>query len=113
MNAQGNGYYPNLTGIARQTLQQFTKLLSNPNDSGKMLQCLDGIRELLQYMVLGTAEYNVAISRINNVQRYLESEEPGAAKYEVRLLIGVLQTQFSVHGDPDIGGLVPPELLPE
>lgn len=99
MIAQGNSHYPNLTGIARQTLQQFATLLSNLNDSGKMLQSLDGIRELLQCMVLGTAEYDVAISRINNAHRYLESEEPGAAKYELRLLIGGLQSQLAVDGE--------------
>ena len=45
---------------------------------------------LLESLPLTTSEFSVAMNRLNNARRYLESDERGAARYELRLLIGGL-----------------------
>ena len=45
---------------------------------------------LLESLPLSTSEFGLATTRLNNARRYLESSERGAARYELRLLIGGL-----------------------
>jgi hypothetical protein len=72
----------------------FGKLSSNPAESAKLFEWLKEAKDLLDYILIGTFDYDVAQSRIRNAIRYLESSELGAAKYEIRLLIGGMRSQF-------------------
>jgi len=44
------------------------------------------VRELLEALLLASAEFGVAINRLANAQRYLDAGEPAAARYELNLL---------------------------
>jgi hypothetical protein len=43
---------------------------------------------LLESMPLSTTEFDMARHRLDNAQRYADSFEPGAAVYELRILLG-------------------------
>jgi len=58
---------------------------------------LDVVR-MLKALPLSTGEFGLALNRIKNAHRYLVANEPGAARFELRLLLG------SVH---DRGGEQP------
>ena len=45
---------------------------------------------LLESLPLSTSEFGLATNRLNNARRYMESNERGAARYELLLLIGGL-----------------------
>ena len=48
------------------------------------------IRQLLEAVPLSTSEFGLATVRLDNAERYLNYGEPGAARYELRLLAGSL-----------------------
>ena len=71
--------------------------LSSPNTEPiRMLNWLNETKQLLSCVLIGTFDYDVAHSRIRNAIRFLESREVGAAKYEVRLLLGGLRSQLEL-----------------
>jgi hypothetical protein len=47
---------------------------------------LEQVRPLLEALPLTRTEFSLAVNRLANVRRYLESGECGAARYELRLL---------------------------
>ena len=49
------------------------------------------IRQMLEALPLASAEFGLAVNRLTNAQRYLHSGEYGAARYELRLLLGSLE----------------------
>lgn len=87
-----------LDEVSRQTTRLINQLLRESTTSGLKLRAMGNLRKLLQCMALGTHQYDVAIVRVNNAQRYLECGEPGAAKFEVRMLSSGLQPNI-VEGE--------------
>jgi hypothetical protein len=49
------------------------------------------VRAKLASLPLATAEFAVALARLDNARNYLLDDEPGAAAYELRLLARSLQ----------------------
>ena len=83
-----------LNEVSCQAAAQLKKLLVDSADSSLKLPALRNLRKLLECMAMGTYQYDVAVARINNAERYLESGEPGAAKFEIRMLFGGLQSDL-------------------
>lgn len=52
------------------------------------------IGSLVDSLPFATAQYGVAKNRIRNALKYFQSEEFGAASYELRLLLGQLARTF-------------------
>jgi hypothetical protein len=52
---------------------------------------LDTLQKLLESLPMASGEFSTAMNRLRNSQRYLCSEEIGAALYELRLLTSLLQ----------------------
>ena len=48
-------------------------------------------RSLLEALPLAADEYGLACTRLENAQHYLQYTEPGAARYEVRMVAGSLK----------------------
>ena len=82
-----------LNEVSRQATLQLNKLLTDSTDASLKLRALRNVRRLLDCMVMGTYQYDVSVARINNAERYLNSGEPGAAKFEIRMLFGRLQRE--------------------
>ena len=52
---------------------------------------LETVRSLLESLPLSTGEYGIAQNRLRNAERYLRSQEHGAARFELQLLAGSLR----------------------
>ena len=83
--------------ITRQMKQHFSGMLQNLGSAERRKFHLDRISELLESLALATDEYDLANRRIKNTQRYFQSNEIGAAKYEIRLLTGVLRSHLGTN----------------
>lgn len=85
-----------LDRITNHAVRLINKLFLHPTDPKFLLDGLEEVRQLLDCMPLGTSDYRLAMLRIDNAERFLASEEIGAAKYEIRMLAGGLRQHFSV-----------------
>jgi len=98
MIQRGNNGYSQLDAICRQAEEQFSNLLANMKNAARLRCDLRDLHELIECVPLGTDEYDLTIARINNAQRYLESNEQGAAKYEIRQLVRCLRGRLHSAG---------------
>ena len=96
--------YSQIAMIGRQIRGHCQEFGLNPPDTTRSWSALDRIRELIEFIPMASDEFGVAVSRINNARRYIESSEFGAARYEIRLLLGLLKQSL---GRDDMDGLVP------
>jgi hypothetical protein len=90
--------YSQIDVIGRQLRVHCQEFGRNPRDIPKSHSALHRIRELIEFIPMASNDFAVAVSRINNARRYLESAEFGAAKYEIRLLLGVLKQSLGRDG---------------
>jgi hypothetical protein len=77
--------------VRTRACQVLDGLLSPSPRSASLFTALSEIHRLLEALPLGTAEFGLAVNRISNAQSYLRSGEPGAARFELRLLRGSLE----------------------
>ena len=98
MIKRANSGYSQLENICRQAEQQFSSLFANMKNAARLMGDLRNLRDLIDCIPMGTSEYDVTVSRINNAQRYLESFEQGAAKYEIRQLVRTLRARLYLAG---------------
>lgn len=95
-----------------QTSQEFSKATSD-DIRDEVCRCLDqwiravhrgrctldklpDLRDLIDALPLSSGDYCTAVNRISNAKRYLESNERGAARYELKLLDSSLR-QFELR----------------
>ena len=86
-----------LKDVSHQIVREFDRLFSKTCDSPRRLRAMGNLRKLLESKVLGTNEFDVAVTRVANAERYLVSEEFEAATYEVCLLFGGLKSHLGVE----------------
>ena len=80
-----------MSELSAQVAKQFNRLFEDSTDTTSKLRALTNIQKLLECFAIGTYQFDLAIARVTNAKRYLESGETGAAKYEVRMLFGGLK----------------------
>ncbi len=71
------------TRKVKSLLAQIEQATGSNGDNG------DGIAELkqlLEALPFSTAEFGLATNRLRNASRYLQSQERGAARYELKML---------------------------
>jgi hypothetical protein len=73
--------------MPRIAIEKFIKSILSTKDASMMLHNLTVLQSLLDQLFPAPLDYDVAVSRINNARRFLESHEAGAARYEMRQLI--------------------------
>lgn len=73
--------------VARELVRQFVEGIGRRPVAASELS---RIEHKLDGVPLDSEEYGLAINRLRNARRYLNSAEFGAAKYELKLLLGVL-----------------------
>ena len=64
---------------------QMLQRRSDPRDH------LETVGSLLESLPLSTGDYGIAQNRLRNAERYLRSQEHGAARFELQLLAGSLR----------------------
>jgi hypothetical protein len=57
---------------------------------------LESVRSLLESLPLSTGEYGIGQNRLRNAERYLKSQEHGAARFELQMLAGSLRNGNAV-----------------
>lgn len=57
----------------------------------------NAVREVLEALPLATAEFARLTNHLANAERYLRSDEHGAAAYELNLLHGALRAQMALQ----------------
>lgn len=65
-------------------------LLAGVLAQNRSFELIDETRSHLDSLPLGTEEYNFGCACLNNARRYCQSNETGAARYELRLLKSLL-----------------------
>ncbi len=66
------------------------KLLRHAEANGIVAVQWDELKTLLEALPLATATFALAARRLGNARRYIESGELGAAKFELRMMLGGL-----------------------
>ena len=66
---------------------------------GKVNGQLSEVQELLQALPLSSGDFSRVVNNLKNAQRYLQSQERGAAAYELRMLAGALRTCLLASGN--------------
>jgi hypothetical protein len=85
MTSADDGYKPTLTFLARFLL----RLHDGQRTNGEV----DDLRILLETLPLSTDEFGLACNRVTNAKGYLQSNELGAAMWELRALRQQLQNR--------------------
>lgn len=98
MILRANSCYSQLDTICRQAEEQFSNLMANVKNAATLRGDLHDLQDFLECVPLATDEYELTVARINNARRYLESNEQGAAKYEIRQLIRSLRGRMVSDG---------------
>ena len=82
--------------LAREDLLESVSRLQQITGNPRVFQMLiPQAFRLLESLPLATSEYELAHRRLENAQRYINSKEPGAAKYELRMLAASLNVPNS------------------
>ncbi len=66
-------------------------LIANTENSREFAASIASADVILESLPFATAEFDLAKRRLENAVRYVASDEPGAAKFELRLLVGSLR----------------------
>lgn len=82
----------------RRLLLAIERLLHpEPQSCTEQAESLQDLGALLETLPLTSGEFATAHNRIRNARRYLQASEPGAARYELRLLACLLKNQLDNH----------------
>ena len=81
---------PSPDEVRHELVQHLRRLIVQDLKADGWKEQLTQAAMLLESLPLTTSEFGVATNRLNNARRYLEFDEQGAARYELRLLIGRL-----------------------
>ena len=74
-----------------EVVQQLIQQLLHAGDPAGMLHGLADLQLLLDQLAPATFDGEITRSRIDNARRFLQSQEAGAARYEIRLLASLMQ----------------------
>jgi hypothetical protein len=78
--------------IARSVNQCLGRLLQKRKLDEAAQDDFAAVRSMLEAMPLATDQFGLACTRLQNAQHYLQYTEPGAARYELRLLASSLKS---------------------
>jgi hypothetical protein len=99
MIARPQGESSRIEDVARQIRFYCRCLTEYPPEDQNAFLALDRIRQLLDFVPMASDDFDDAILRVNNARRYLQSREPGAARYEIHLLLGVFAHHPGADGE--------------
>lgn len=103
--------------VRSQLVQHLQEWIDPPTeDSPEEGELLDALG-MLSALPLSTSEFTLAVNRLRNARRYLAANEPGAARFELRLLLGSVRDReygrpirrtFRRHCATDAGQILKP-----
>jgi len=84
------GHAPSCDEIRRLAAVRLRSLMQKLSDTQPAADELNNLRQIFKSLPLTSGDFSLAMNHLRNVERYLCSDEPGAARYELRLLSGGL-----------------------
>ena len=66
---------------------------------GNVNEQLREVQELLEALPLSSGDFCRVVNNLKNAERYLQSQEWGAASYELRMLAGAVRSCLLAHGN--------------
>ena len=78
-------------GRPGDVVQRVIDRILNAGDPAGMLHNLSDLQKLLDQLAPETFNGETTRARIENARRFLQSQEAGAARYEIRLLANLMQ----------------------
>ena len=98
MSSQPQVSVPSFIDLRNQLVQHLQSLVDYPaRELVKAEDKLLGALAMLNGLPLTTDEFGLAANRLKNAHRYFVAEEPGAARYELRLILSSL-----TNGENDV-----------
>ena len=88
--------------IRDELLDTVEHLLASLRRDAEIVAELQEVCDLLESPPLASDEYQTAKNRLRNAQRYLVSQERGAARYELNLVAGSLRPRETHTGRPHL-----------
>jgi len=82
---------PSIHQVHQSVQQTLGRLMQSRNLDDRTAGTFQAARGLLESLPLSTDQFGLACRRLDNARRYLEFTEPGAARYELRLLASSLK----------------------
>jgi len=83
--------------IQRSVVQCLGRLLLRRRLDEAACDGLQAARAMLESLPLATAQFDLACRRLKNAEHYLRYTEPGAARFELKLLAGSLRSDEEGH----------------
>ena len=81
---------PSIDECKELVIGRLRSLMRRLTDARHVGDELDILRAMIMSLPMASDDFCLAINRLRNAQRYLSSNETGAARYELRLLLGGL-----------------------
>lgn len=89
-----------LEQVTRSVIQCVNRLLTKRCLDESALDDFQAAVSMLEALPLATDQFGLACSRLNNARHYLRYTEPGAARYELRLVVGSLSNGYAKTREP-------------
>ncbi|MDA1051274.1 MAG: hypothetical protein O3C40_12450 [Planctomycetota bacterium] len=80
--------------IRQQTVANLVRLIRKLESGGDPSDGLAEVHQLLESLPMATGEFGLAINRLKNARRYLQSCERGAARWELASLLDGLRREI-------------------
>ena len=91
---QAAGELVNVWDAAVAAVDALAKQVKRGNVNGPLCE----VRELLEALPFSSGDFSRVANNLRNAERYLRSQEWGAASYELRLLAGAVRCCLLAHG---------------
>ena len=83
--------------LTSDVMRSVHTVIEQTTDATAPVDDMSDILTLLNALPMSTSEFGLAINRVKNACQYLRSNTPGAARYELRMLLGSLQGNLASH----------------
>jgi hypothetical protein len=82
---------PSIDEIRENSARRLQSLMRTLSDIDRAAAEFSDLRTVIESLPMPSGEFSLAKNRLRNAQRYLRSDEAGAARYELCLLLGSLR----------------------
>ena len=88
-----NSTFVTVSAVFQPVLNVLTRLAIKLGSDGAVDDGVDHLQSLLETLPLSSDDFGIACNRLGNARRYLESNERGAARWELNALASQLRNQ--------------------
>ena len=86
-----------IDSVFQPVLSTLSRLVRRVTGEGGASAEVNQLQTLLETLPLGSDEFGIACNRLRNAQRYLQSNEAGAARWELNALASQLRSRANAE----------------